>query len=122
MTVPTCGSCGRRMETRRSTSRQAEPPRYCSAACRKHRVRAVDRALEDAVLSLLDARPQDATICPSEAAGAVAAHRPEQLMEPARRAVRRLVARGEVEITQGGRAVDPSAARGPIRVRRTRGG
>ncbi len=39
-------------------------------------------------------------------------------MEPARRAARRLVAAGEVEITQGGTVVDPSTARGAIRVRR----
>jgi hypothetical protein len=38
-------------------------------------------------------------------------------MEPARQAARRLVARGAVEITQGGRPVDPSTAKGPIRVR-----
>ena len=42
------------------------------------------------------------------------------LMEPARRAARRLVAAGTLEITQGGRAVDPSTARGPIRLRRAR--
>jgi hypothetical protein len=42
-------------------------------------------------------------------------------MEPARRAARRLVAQGSVEITQHGRVVDPSTARGPIRIRtRTR--
>jgi hypothetical protein len=41
-------------------------------------------------------------------------------MEPARRAARRLVAAGEVEIVQGGRVVDPSTAKGPIRIRRVR--
>ena len=41
------------------------------------------------------------------------------LMEPARQAARRLVARDMVEITQGGRVVDPSTAKGPIRIRRT---
>jgi hypothetical protein len=41
-----------------------------------------------------------------------------ELMEPARRAARRLVDRGEVEITQGGHVVDPSTAKGPIRIRR----
>jgi hypothetical protein len=41
-------------------------------------------------------------------------------MEPARRAARRLVAAGTLEITQGGRVVDPSTARGPIRLRRAR--
>jgi hypothetical protein len=30
-----------------------------------------------------------------------------------------MVARGEVEITQGGRVVDPSTAKGAIRIRRT---
>ncbi|CAM5611572.1 hypothetical protein SMICM304S_01081 [Streptomyces microflavus] len=42
------------------------------------------------------------------------------LYEPARRAARRLVAAGEVEITQGGRPVAPAEARGPIRIRRVR--
>jgi hypothetical protein len=35
----------------------------------------------------------------------------------ARRAARRLVAEGRVEITQSGRVVDPSTAAGPIRIR-----
>jgi len=39
------------------------------------------------------------------------------LMESARRAARRLVVAGRVEITQGGVVVDPSTARGPIRIR-----
>jgi hypothetical protein len=43
-----------------------------------------------------------------------------ELMEPARRAARRLVATGSVQITQQGRVMDPSTARGPIRIRRTR--
>jgi hypothetical protein len=41
-------------------------------------------------------------------------------MEPARCAARRLVEAGEVEITQRGVVVDPSSARGPIRIRRHR--
>ena len=79
----------------------------------------MDRRLEAAILDLLDSR--QGTICPSEAARAVggadeAGWRP--LMEPARRAARRLVAAGEVEVTQKGRVVDPSTATGPIRIRR----
>lgn len=42
------------------------------------------------------------------------------LMEPARMAARRLVDRGDVEILQDGRVVDPSTAPDPIRVRRSR--
>ena len=41
-------------------------------------------------------------------------------MEPARNAARRLVAAGRAEITQGGQVIDPSAFKGPIRVRRPR--
>ena len=33
-------------------------------------------------------------------------------------AARRLVVQGTVEIAQGGRTVDPSTAKGPIRIRR----
>lgn len=92
--------------------------RTCSTACRRG-LDAIDRALEAALLNLLAHRAGDATLCPSEAARAVAtAWQP--LMERARAAARRLVAAGAVEITQGGRVVDPSTAKGPIRVRRRR--
>jgi hypothetical protein len=88
-----------------------------------HDVTETDRRLEAAITGLLDARARTATICPSDAARAVAGGDDEgwrELMEPARRAARRLVARGEVEITQGGRVVDPSTVRGAIRIRRRR--
>ncbi len=74
--------------------------------------------LESVILELLDARAQGATICPSEAARQVGGEDWRDLMEPARQAARRLVDAGEVEITQGGRVVDPSTAKGPIRIRR----
>lgn len=91
--------------------------RYCSDRCRKRRLRPVDTALEDAIRALLGRRAGGATICPSEAARAVDADGWRDLMEPARAAARRLVASGEVEITQSGRVVDASTAKGPIRVR-----
>jgi len=73
------------------------------------------------ILALLHARGRDKTICPSEAARAVAASDDrsqwEPLMEPARAAARRLVSSGAVHITQGGHAVDASTAKGPIRLR-----
>ena len=81
--------------------------------------REVDEQLELAILDLLERRAASATICPSDAARAVGDDDTwRDLMEPARGAARRLVERGEVEITQGGRVVDPSTARGPIRIRR----
>ena len=84
-----------------------------------------DRELHDrlrtAILELLAQRDPGKTICPSDAARAVGTDDGwRDLMEPARQAGRRLVAAGEVEITQGGHVVDPSTARGPIRIRRAR--
>ena len=118
----TCGSCGRRIEWRRAWADDWEHVRWCSDACRRRKVRPVDEALERAIVALLDRRARGATICPSDAARAVHDGDDEgwrDLMEPARRAARRLVAAGRVEITQGGRVVDPSTARGPIRIRAT---
>lgn len=119
-----CGSCGRRIEWRAKWARDWDAVRWCSDACRARGVRPVDRELEVSILTLLAARAVDATICPSEAARAVGGNPDNEtwraLMEPARRAARRLVAAGEVEITQGGRVVDPSTAKGPIRIRRVR--
>ncbi|MFE6160689.1 DUF3253 domain-containing protein [Streptomyces sp. NPDC056486] len=79
------------------------------------------RRLERAILDLLERRGPTSTICPSDAARAVYEGDDDgwrALMEPARRAARRLVTAGEVEITQSGRPVEPTKARGPIRIRR----
>ncbi|WP_238335647.1 DUF3253 domain-containing protein [Serinicoccus kebangsaanensis] len=114
-----CASCGRRIEWRTKWERDWDAVRHCSAACRRRGVRPVDRELEAAVLRLLAARAPRSTVCPSEVAREVAGDDGwRELMEPARRAARRLVVAGEVEITQAGRVVDPSRATGPIRLRR----
>ncbi|MHC5797902.1 DUF3253 domain-containing protein [Lacisediminihabitans sp. FW035] len=76
-----------------------------------------DRMLADAILALLAERPSGASILVSDAARAVAAGRWEDLAEPARRAARRLVDAGSIEILQGGRVVDGSTAKGPIEAR-----
>ena len=82
-------------------------------------VNELDRRLEAAILDLLARRDASSTICPSDAARAVG--EPDawrELMDPAREAARRLVQRGEVEITQAGRVVDLATATGPIRIRK----
>ena len=112
-----CASCGREMAWRRAWAANWDSVRYCSDACRRRKVSAVDEQLSAAIVALLHRRARGATICPSEAARAVDPAGWRELMEPARRAARRLVVAGVVEITQGGRAVDPSTAKGPIRVR-----
>ena len=116
----TCASCGRRIEWRAKWADNWDAVKYCSAGCRSHGVTATDLRLEGAIATLLSARATDATICPSEAAKVVGGEEWSELMEPARRAARRLVARGELQITQGGTVVDPSTAKGPIRLRRVR--
>jgi hypothetical protein len=76
-----------------------------------------DEQIEATILDLLAQRDPGKTICPSDAARALADDfRP--LMEPVRRVARDLVARGELEVTQKGRVVDLDTARGPIRLRR----
>ncbi len=72
----------------------------------------IDRTIE----GLLAQRDAGRTICPSEAARALAEDwRP--LMEPVRERAYALADAGRLEVTQGGRVVDGRAAKGPIRLR-----
>jgi hypothetical protein len=112
--------CGRTIEWRRKWERDWADVRYCSDACRRTKVTDVDLALEASIRELVAARSGGATICPSEAARAVGGDDEDAwraLMERARNAARRLVAAGAIEVVQGGRVVDPSTAKGPIRLR-----
>lgn len=117
----TCAACGRTIEWRKKWERDWENVRFCSDACRKEKPGAREASLEAEILRLLHERGAGKTICPSEAARAMAGGDSEEawrpLMEPARAAARRLVARGSIVITQSGTVVDPSTAKGPIRLR-----
>ena len=77
--------------------------------------------LRAAILELLARRGPGKTICPSDAARAVAGTDFRPLMNTARAAAAELVADGEIEVTQHGEVVDIAQARGPIRLRRRRG-
>jgi hypothetical protein len=114
----TCATCGRGITWRKKWERDWENVKYCSDACRSHKPGDVDKRLEAAILGLLDDRGPGKTICPSEAARAVAKEDWQPLMEPARAAARRLVSEGKIVITQGGAVVDSSKAKGPIRLRK----
>ncbi len=120
-TIPepkTCVACGRTITWRKKWERDWDAVKYCSKSCRRAKPNETDERLESAILELLRVRGGGATICPSEAARSVDPQNWRDLMEPARAAARRLVASEKIEITQNGRAVDPSTARGPIRLRR----
>jgi hypothetical protein len=113
-----CVVCGRSIEWRKKWARDWENIRYCSDQCRSAKLTDTDRALETAITQLLSRRGAGKTICPSEAARVVDPTGWEALMPAARAAARRLVAQGAIVITQQGVVVDPSRARGPIRLRR----
>jgi len=68
------------------------------------------------ILELLQARGRDKTICPSELLDGNDKQNPT-LMELVRASARTLAAQHQIEFTQRGKVVDPTAARGPIRLR-----
>ena len=114
----TCQACGRTIQWRKKWAKNWDQVKWCSDRCRRQKVRPVDQQLERAIGQLLSSREAFKSICPSEAAKLVDPVNWRELLEPARSAARRLVTAGTHEITQKGQIVDPSRARGPIRIRR----
>lgn len=112
-----CEACGREITWRKKWARDWAHIRYCSDACRRASKSSLPDAIDAKILSMLRERADGATICPSEVARALEPNDWRPLMEPTRRAARRLAHRGDLLITQGGRPVDPQAIRGPIRLR-----
>lgn len=112
-----CLVCGREIEWRKKWERNWDSVRYCSNACRSRKLTDTDKQLEQAILELLSERAVGSSICPSEAARRVAPVTWRELMEPTRMAARRLVDQGRAVIIQQGHEVDPSRAKGPIRIR-----
>ena len=116
LAVKHCVVCGRTITWRKKWARSWDEVRYCSDACRKRGIQPVDQELETAILNLLAQRPRNATISPDDAAEFVCGEDRERVTESARAAARRLSVEGRVVITQDGRRVDPSTAKGPFRI------
>jgi hypothetical protein len=112
----TCASCGRRIQWRAKWAKNWDDVRYCSDACRRRRLTSVDVRLENLLRALVQSAGRTG-VDPDDAARGVDPQAWEALREPARRAARRLVAGGVAEMVQGGRVVDPSTAKGAVRVR-----
>ncbi|HEX5661114.1 MAG TPA: DUF3253 domain-containing protein [Polyangiales bacterium] len=110
-----CATCGRSFTNRHRYGASWDEVRYCGERCRRHKPTAVDRAIEDMIVAKLRART--GPLNPSEVAREMFADSWEEQSERVRQAARRLVAGDVIEITQGGRAVDPSTARGAILLR-----
>ena len=105
-----CRSCGRRIEWRKKWERNWDQVVYCSTACRRRGITEADRRAEETIRH---------AVRHSAGATSLSAVTPDaQHTELWRRAARRLVAAGEIEMIQSGRVVDPSTAAGEVSVRR----
>ena len=116
-----CMVCGREFQWRKKWQNSWHQVRYCSHACRKTGLTDVDIKLEKVIMDILQSGKAVTSICPSKAARKLAGEDDERgwrnLMEPTRRAARRLAHQGKICITQGGKEVDPSTFKGPIRLK-----
>lgn len=116
----TCAWCGRRFNWRKKWERAWDEIEHCSKACRaaskSRKAAALATEAEETILRLTAARGRGKTICPSEAARAIAADDWKQIMPDIQNAARRLARSGKVQITKGGKPTDPDTARGPIRL------
>lgn len=81
------------------------------------------RRLSSGIRALAEHRGPRSSICPSDAARAVGGDNWRELMADAYAVARELAKDGSIEITQGGRPLDPDGDwRGPIRIRSLAGG
>ncbi|MEM7410285.1 MAG: DUF2256 and DUF3253 domain-containing protein [Myxococcota bacterium] len=111
-----CSHCGRPFSWRRKWQRVWPQVRYCGARCRREARRGGGERVEQAILALLGAR--QGTVCPSEPARTLWPDAWRPRMNDVRAAARRLAHEGRVVWRQHGKPVDPTTARGPIRLAR----
>ena len=115
MDAKTCLVCGRVIEYRKKWQNNWDEIKYCSKSCSSNKS-SLSKGYEAKILELLQKRGAGKTICPSEILP-LELKSDKQQMEEVRRAARRLVAQGLLEITQKGVVVDPSTAKGAIRLK-----
>jgi len=108
-----CRACGRPIAR---LGPRGEALVYCSTRCRERRVSPLDRRLEELILDELARGAAPPGLCPTVVARAARADDWQKVVEPVRRAGRRLALRGLVRFVQRGRDVDAGAARGPIHI------
>lgn len=108
-----CVCCGRVIEARKKWEKNWDQVKYCSEKCRRTKI---PTHLENDILLLLKERGANKTLCPSEVLP-LDQRQDKSKMEEVRQAARRLVTEGKIVITQNGNVVDPSTAKGPIRLK-----
>ena len=117
----TCRVCGREFQWRKKWQNNWPEVKYCSRACRQAGPKDTDIELEKVIMDILHSAKSGSSICPSQAARKLAGDSDKRvwkpMMEPTRRAARRLAHQGRIRIIQSGKEVDPSRFKGPIRLR-----
>lgn len=108
-----CSSCGRTIEYRKKWEKNWPEVKFCSDECRRNKNKFDYR---EAILDLLNKRGPLKTICPSEILPPEL-KQDKVMMEHVRRSARLLAAEDKIEITQSGKAVDPTSFKGPIRLK-----
>ena len=112
-----CASCGRVFGYQKRWERTWESVRYCSASCRQDKFEKRDKEIEESILQLLSSQPKQQSSDLSEIETTFDTKNFKNFKERSRRAARRLVAQGKIDILQKGRVVDASTAKGPIEVK-----
>lgn len=108
-----CDSCGRIIEPRKKWAKNWDEVKYCSDRCRKDKRKDL---YEEKIIELLLACGYNETICPSEVLFE-SEKKDKAVMEKVRSAARRLAAKDRIIILKDGIQVDPSKAKGPIRLK-----
>lgn len=108
-----CESCGRYFEFRKKWEKDWAQIKYCSDECKKNKNKF---DYKESIMILLKQRGSGKTICPSEILPADQKQN-KLIMEHVRRSARLLAAENLIQITQGGKVVNPSEIKGPIRLR-----
>lgn len=111
-----CMTCGRVIELRKKWADNFDEVKYCSERCRRNK-KATNYEVQ--ILELLERRGAGKTICPSEVLPDDL-KKDKDVMERVRASARLLVAQGKIVITQNNQIVDPSTAKGPIRLKLVR--
>ena len=117
----TCVSCGRTFTWRKSLNKNWAQVKYCSNACRTRKISNLDKRIERKILELLGTEPHITQISTREIAKAVCDKDDKNLLEPIKRAARRLESTKSVIITQKGKKVDSSKAKGHLEIRKHHG-
>ena len=116
-----CSSCGRSFTWRKSFAKNWEHVKYCSNACRKRKLSKIDKQIENSILELLEAETYSNPLSTDQIADFLDFGNDKNLLESIKRAARRLEMKSFVIITQDGKRVDSSTAKGHLQIRKQDG-